>query len=119
MPGIFTLGDDLVLVTAYTLSGPSTATVGVPSDYFTVALGAGTLADPVVITPDDGGAGGTFSVAFVTLSDGTRTAIFTYTPAAAGTVTISVTNDDSLTDPDPIVLTVSDPLPHEDVHHGC
>jgi hypothetical protein len=113
------LGDvPLVVVTDYALDGPRTATVGVVSDQFVVTLGAGTLASPVDITPHDGGAGGTFSVAFVTLSDGTRTATFTYTPGAAGTVTISVTNNGGLTNPAPIVLTASAPRAPVDVTHG-
>jgi hypothetical protein len=80
------LGDIvLVVVTDYTLAGPSTATVGVRSDQFVVTLGAGTLASPVTITPHRSGAAGTFSVSFVTLSDGTRSAVFTYTATAVGT----------------------------------
>lgn len=115
---LFTIGDPLTPVLDYDLTGPSTATVGIPSDYFTVELGAGTLDDPVNITPDDGGAGGSFSVVFVTLTDGSRLATFTYTPVAAGSVTIGVTNDGGLTDPDPIILTISDPIEPDDVTHG-
>ncbi len=113
------LGDiPIVTVTDYTLTGPSTATVGVASDQFVVTLGAGTLGTTVNITPHDGGAGGSFSVAFVTLSDGTRFGVFTYTPHAAGTVTISVTNSGTLTNPPPITLTVSAASTPEDVTHG-
>lgn len=101
----------------YTLDGPTTATTGVPSDWFTVALGDGTLADPDTITPDDGGAGGTFSVPYVVLTDWGRVAYFTYTPAAAGTVTICVTDSGGLEDPPCIVLTVTDPVV-EDIEHG-
>lgn len=111
-------GATVPAVTDYTLDGPSTATVGFASDDFTVELGTGTLASPVEITPDDGGAGGLFSESFVTLSDGSRLATFTYTPASAGSVTISVTNDGGLTDPDPIILTASDPAPSGLSGHG-
>lgn len=104
-------------VTTYTLSGPSTATVGLASDQFFVELGLGQQVSAVTITPDDGGAGGTLSLASVTLTDTHRIASFTYTPLAAGTVTISVTNDGGLTDPDPITLTVSDPLSPEELGH--
>jgi len=90
----------------------------VASDQFVVTLGAGTLGTTVNITPHDGGAGGSFSVSFVTLSDGTRSATFTYTPAAAGTITISVTNSGTLTDPAPLTLTVSAAPTPDDVTHG-
>ncbi len=113
------LGDiPLVTVTDYTLTGPSTATVGVASDQFVVTLGAGTLPSSVTITPSDGAAPGSFSVAFVTLSDGTRSATFTYTAGAAGTVTISVTNSGTLINPPPLTLTVSAAITPEDVTHG-
>lgn len=88
----FGLGGETPLAVDYTLAGPSTATTGILSDAFIVTLGAGLLPDPVEVRPSDGGAGGTFSPVSVTLSNGTRTAQFRYTPAAAGTVTISVTN---------------------------
>ena len=112
------LGDlPLVSVTDYTLEGPSSATVGFASDQFVVALAAGTLGSPVRVTPSDGGAGGSFFLAAVSLTDGIRSRSFVYTPAGPGTVTISVTNDDALTDPAPIVLTVSDaPAPDETTH---
>jgi hypothetical protein len=108
----------VTLVGDYALDGPDTAAVGLASDQFIVTLGAGTLPDPVDVTAHDGGAGGSFSVSFVTLSDGTRSATFTYTAAAAGTVTISVTNDGGLSDPDPITLTVSEPSPTGATDHG-
>ena len=113
------LGDiPIVFVTGYALDGPNTATVGVVSDQFIVRLGAGTLGSPVQIMPHDGGAGGSFSVTLMTLSDGSRVAFFTYTPVSAGTITISVVNGGTLDDPDPIVLTVSNPLDVDDVTHG-
>jgi hypothetical protein len=103
----------------YTLDGPSTATVGLASDQFVVELGEGTLASPDTVTPDDGGAGGAFSVVSVILTDWGRIASFTYTPAAAGAVTISVTDSGGLTDPPPIILTVSElVVVDEDITHG-
>lgn len=84
----------------YTLSGPSTGGVGVPSTDFTVALPAGgAVAGTVVITPNDNGAGGTFTPTTVNLTTASPSATFTYTPSAVGTATISVTNDGGLTDP--------------------
>ncbi len=113
------LGDiPLVTVTDYTLTGPSTATVGVASDQFVVTLGAGTLGGSVNITPSDGAAPGSFSVSFVTLSDGTPSAVFTYTATTPGTITISVTNNSGLTNPPPLTLTVSAAITPEDVTHG-
>ncbi len=107
---VITLGNVTTAVTTYTLGGPSTSVIGLASGQFTVALAVGILSSPVNITPHDGGAGGTFSVAFVTLSDGSRFAVFTYTRTVAGVVTISVTNSGSLIDPPPIVLNVEDPF---------
>ncbi len=105
---LLTLGGlSLPTVGDYTLDGPHTATVGVVSDQFVVTLGAGTLFAPVNITPHRSGAAGTFTVAFVTLSDGSRSASFRFTSSAAGSVTISVTNDGGLTDPPSITLLAS------------
>ncbi len=113
------IGDDpTIFVSDYALDGPSTVTVGLASDQFFVTLGDGVLASLVTVTADDGGAGGSFSVADVVLSNGIRLRSFTYTAASAGTVTISVTNDGGLDDPDPIILTVSDPLTPADLTHG-
>lgn len=92
--------------TAYTLSGPSSGNISVPSTNFTVALpGGGTLASPVVITPSDAGAGGTFTPTTVTISTGTPSATFTYTPASYGAKTISTTNGGGLTDPGSVTYT--------------
>jgi hypothetical protein len=64
-------------------------------------------------------AGGAFSVVSVILTDWGRIASFTYTPAAAGAVTISVTDSGGLTDPPPIILTVSElVVVDEDITHG-
>ena len=97
----------VMFVIDYIFVGPATATVGAASDWFTVTLGPGVLSDPVSITPDDSGAGGTFSVASVVLTNAVRSAQFTYTPAGPGTIILSVTNDDSLTDPPSLILIVS------------
>lgn len=95
--------------TAYTLSGPSSATVGNASSNYTVTSN-GTLASAVIVTPSDGGAGGTFTPATATLasnSSGTSSATFTYTPSSAGTKTISTTNGGGLTNPAALSLTAS------------
>lgn len=118
MPFPLTLGNDVAVVTSYTLTGPSTATVGIVSDYFVVTLGPGTLGSPVDITPDDGGAGGTFTVVSVTLTDSIRSALFAYTPAVAGTIMICVTNDGGLDDPPCLTLNASAAPEPEDITHG-
>jgi len=102
---ILTLGG--LGTTSLSLDGPDTATVNVASDEFTVRIASGLGVGSVRVTPDDGGAGGSFSVAYVTLSDGSRSATFTYTPVAAGVVEISVSNDGGLDDPAPIILEVT------------
>lgn len=99
----------LQAATTYTLTGPSTATVGSASSNFTVQSN-GTLSSAVTVTPSDGGGGGSFSPATVTLAanaSGTSSATFTYTPASAGTKTISTTNNGGLTNPASISLTAS------------
>ncbi len=90
---------NVLAVKDYTLTGPSTGTVGVASSNFTVTLGTGTLANTLRITPDSGGAGGTFTPAYLDLTNTTRSGAFSYTAASAGTVTISTTNNGNLTNP--------------------
>ena len=93
---------------ALTLSGPAsglTGTSGWTSPYFSVAETA--LARTTVITPSDGGGGGTFSPATVTLTTAIPEAIFQYLPASTGTKLISITNDQGISNPAPISYTVS------------
>ena len=96
--------------TAVTASGPSTGTVGVASSPFTLGLN-GTDTGTVVVTPSDGGGGGTFSPSTVNIINGAP-ANCTYTPGSAGVKTISFTNDRGLTNPASISLTaVSTEIP--------
>lgn len=84
--------------TGYGLSGPTTASINSPSGAFSVTPSPGGASWPagVVLTPGDGGKGGTFTPS--TLSPtGTATAQFTYTPAVTGAITITVANNQSLT----------------------
>ncbi|MFT8655967.1 MAG: hypothetical protein ABF785_04655 [Acetobacter papayae] len=93
--------------TAYTLTGASTGTVGTALTLSLVANVDGPENDTVV-TLSDGSVGGKFSAATVTLPAGSTVAqTVTYTPAAAGTVTISATNTGGLTNPDSLSITVS------------
>jgi len=87
--------------TTYLLSGPASGAINVPAS-FTVqvppgtTLGAGVV---LLVTPNDGGGGGTFSPTSVQLTDTAPTRTFTYTPTSYGTKTISTTNDHALTNP--------------------
>ena len=93
--------------TTYTLTGPSTATVGSPSSNFTITI-TGDTSVSSVFTPSDGSGGGSFSPTTVTIPAGTNgTGTFTYTPASTGSKTISTTNNNSLTNPSSITLTAS------------
>jgi hypothetical protein len=107
-PASLTYTASAATATTYTLTGPSSGAVGVASTNFTVALPTGqTLPAPVTITPADGGGGGTFTPTTVSLSTGTPSATFTYTPASTGAKTISTTNSSTLTNPASLTYTVS------------
>jgi hypothetical protein len=86
-------------VTAYTFTGPTSCTVGVPCAGFLATLGPGTLAGTAVITPSSGSGGGTFSPATDSVTNGSRSTSFTYTASSPGTKTISTTNNAGLTNP--------------------
>lgn len=92
--------------TAVTLTGPTAGNTGVASTAFTVGAN-GTLSGSVVVTPSDSSGGGSFSPTSVTISAGSPTGTFTYTPASAGAKTISVTNNGSLSNPSSITYTAS------------
>lgn len=85
--------------TSVTISGPSSGSVGVASTNFTVGTNVPIVSGTVVITPSDSGGGGTFTPTSVTLSVGSQTGTFTYTPGTAGSKSITVTNGASLTNP--------------------
>jgi hypothetical protein len=92
----------------YLLSGPSSGTSGVPSTNFTVALPVGgAISGTMIVTPSDGGGGGTFAPSTVSLTTGAPSATFTYTPASAGAKTISVTNNRGLTNPGNLTYTAT------------
>ena len=86
--------------TTIALSGPSSGGATATSTVFTVSVN-GTLASTLTVTPSDGGAGGTFNPATITIASGSNPAAqsFTYTPSAAGTKTLSFSNNGSLTNP--------------------
>lgn len=84
--------------TAVTMTGPSGGQVGAASANFTIGAN-GAITGNVVVTPSDGGGGGSFNPASVTISAAQPTATFKYTPASSGNKTISVANDGGLTNP--------------------
>lgn len=92
--------------TAITLTGPSGGQVGVASAAFTVGAN-GAISGSHTVTPSDGGAGGSFSPANVTISAGTPTATFTYTPSTVGARTISAADADGYTAPSSLTYTAT------------
>lgn len=93
---------------AYTMAGPTVGGVGVLSPPFTVQTSPafGTISGTCTITPNDGGAGGTFTPSSVIVSTSAPNATFTYTPAATGSVIVNVTNTGGLTNPASISMAV-------------
>lgn len=94
-------------VSTYALSGPATGSVGVASSAFTASV-SGALTSAVVVTPSDGGAGGTFTPATVTLpASANPTVSFTYTAVQTGAIVIAGTNSGGLTNPSSLTFTAS------------
>lgn len=75
--------------------GPASAPNLVASTYRVIADGA--VTGTVVVTPTDGGAGGSFSPSTYSLSETNPVAEFTYTPATAGPTTLTFTGDNAWT----------------------
>ena len=96
---------------AYYASGPNRGASGLASAPFTVTY-RGYITAPITVTPNDNGAGGTFTPASVTLANGFNgVATFRYTPPGLATYTVSFTNNAGLTDPAPLgISTRSDPF---------
>jgi P2-related tail formation protein len=106
--------DYIIEAHGFEMDGPATAIPSQPSQSFTVQLRTGAIligsaVKPVIVTPSDNGAGGTFEPPSVSLATTDRSATFAYIPAMEGDVTITVTNDGGLENPPPIVLTSSTP----------
>jgi hypothetical protein len=97
-----------VVSSTYLLTGPGAGTPGTPSDNFTASLPVGgAVVGTLVVTPNDSGAGGTFTPATVSLTTAAPSATFTYTAAHNGTKTISVTNNQALVNPTPLSFIAS------------
>lgn len=80
-------------------SGPAGGTVGVASSNFVIGTDNPITSGSVLITPNDGGDGGTFTPASASVSSGTATQAFQYTAASPGTKTLTFANDGGLTAP--------------------
>ena len=90
------------------LSGPTTGSNGVATAPFTVSLPVGvSLLSDLTVTPSDAAGGGTFTPTTVRLSDYDRSKTFTYTLAGTGSKTISIANNQGLTNPSSIVCVIS------------
>ncbi len=102
---------------ALTLSAPDPAggRANAPSAPFRVALSGAmrSAASPVLVTPSDGGAGGSFLPASFRLTTDHPSAVFRYRPArpAAGVTAVSVSNDAKLADPPPVNYAVRGEAP--------
>lgn len=91
--------------TALTWTYPSSGAIGVASADFTVTAN-GTLASAVVVSPSYGAGDGYFTPSTITLTSAVLSGTFTYTPATAGTKTISISNNGGLTNPAAIAFGV-------------
>lgn len=93
---------------SYTVTGPSTGTVGVASTFTLTIQGGATGTGMEVITPSDSGNGGVFTPSSVTIANGFTSATFTYSAASSGAKTISVTNNQTgWTNPANLTFTAS------------
>lgn len=92
--------------TSVTITGPASGTVGSASTNFTATLDVAHGSD-VIVTPSDGGAGGTFTPATRTITAGSTSGTFTYTAASPGVKTISVTNNAGLSNIGSVSYTAS------------
>lgn len=95
--------------TGVTLSGPASGLVSAASSDFTVGVSpvGGTITGTITITPNDGGAGGTFNPLTVSLTSAAPTATFKYTPSSEGAKSINVANNGGLTNPANLTYTVT------------
>jgi len=97
-----------------TLAGPTSGVTDVTSGDFSVSSDL-PISTSITVTPNDNGAGGTFSPTSVIISSTTPTATFTYTSSSTGSKTISVTNDGGLNNPTSITHVVILNIPATEV----
>lgn len=98
----------MAAATTYTLTKPTAdvIAVGQESDNFTLTPDGDTTD---VWTPDDEGKGGTFTPTTITFAN-TTPKTFTYTPASAGPIAISGTNDGDLIDAAAVTINGQTPV---------
>lgn len=92
--------------TAFSLTGPSTGVVGMPSTSFTVTPNGNYIG---TVTPVATG-GGSFSPASLTWSNTNNAQSFVYIPTTEGDKTIGITNSGGLTNPSNLPYTVTEKL---------
>jgi hypothetical protein len=98
---------------SYTLTGPTTATVGTASTNFTVTPGQPIPSDTIIFS--DLGSLGSFAPTFLTFTASITPQTFTYTPALSGTRTIAVSSTAGWTvSGSPATLRASAPAPSAD-----
>jgi hypothetical protein len=96
-----------ITATAITMTGPDSGIVSTASSVFTIASN-GTLVGSHTVTPSDAGGGGAFTPTSVTISSGSPSLTFTYTPnATVATRTISAVDAAGLTAPANITYNVT------------
>ncbi len=107
--GLAITNNVVAAATGVTMTGPTTGTTGAASSNFTVGVTpvGGTITGTVIVTPSDGGAGGTFTPTTRSLTTASPSGTFTYTAASDGAKTISATNNGGLTNPSNITYTAS------------
>jgi hypothetical protein len=99
----------LLPATKLLITGPSLGQVGVASAPYTIQPDGSIPAD-VHVTLSDGGGGGTFNPATLTLLAGAvASAQATYTPGLAGDKQISLTSDSALTNPASLLYKAANP----------
>jgi aryl-phospho-beta-D-glucosidase BglC (GH1 family) len=88
----------------YTLARSTLGTDAMPLLAFTISY-RGLIKTPITFIPDDGGVGGQFIPANITMPAGFNGVVgFTYIPPRTDIYAIGVTNNAGLTDPPPVLL---------------
>jgi len=87
---------------SYVLSGPEAGPIGLAIAFMVALPADSATGDPVIVAPNDGGAGGTFTPPTVQMTLLAPSAWFTYRPSTYGARLISVTNNAGLVDPAPV-----------------
>jgi hypothetical protein len=101
----------IVPATALAMTGPTLGQVNQASTNFTVSAN-GQVSGSVTVTPSDGGKGGTFTPSSFTMTGVSPSVTFTYTPSQTGNISISISNNGSLTNPSAVTYNSVLPATH-------